>query len=203
MRHLTHNTRCMKRRGFTLIETLVWIAIFVFAMGALIVSLLSFYDANTYTLAQAQAISDARRGIEGTVKIIREASIASDGAFPVVSIGEHSFTLYSDIDDDPQIERVRFFIEGTDIVRGVLKPSGSPLAYIGVETESVLSGNIRNLDQGVTTFRYYDEAGGEIIDYDNAAGARFVEINLVVNVSPERLPNELTIRSSATLRNIK
>lgn len=191
-------------RGLTFIETIVWIGIFTMAMVAVVSSLLSFYSTNTYTLEQAQAVSDARRGIDQTVAFIREASLASDGAYPVISIGEHEFAFYSDIDDDPLIERVRFFLDGTKLQRGVVDPSGSPLSYDeSTEVVSTVSQNVRNLEQDVTTFRYYDEEGDEITPPDGVSDTRFITIDLVVNVSPDQLPNELTISSSATLRNLR
>jgi len=190
-------------RGLTLIETMVWISMFTFAMIALVSALLSFYRSNTYTIEQAQATASAQRGVARMVETLREATLASDGAYPVVSIGTDEITLYSDIDDDPLIERVRFFIQGTELRQATLEPSGSPLAYTGSDVESVVSHDVRNGVAGIVTFRYFDAGGNEITEFSDVSGVRFITIDLVVNVNPDRLPNELTLRSSATLRNLK
>jgi len=87
-------------------------------------------------------------------------------------------------------------------VRYVLEPSGDPLVYTDAETSSVVSNQVRNVANSITTFTYYDEDGILITDYARAADVRFVRLDLVVNVNPNRLPNELTLRSSATLRNL-
>jgi len=196
----------MKRntnRGLTFIETIIWISVFTMAMGALTVSLLSFYRANTYTIEQAQAVSDARRGIEKTISALREATYASDGAYPIEAIDPAEITFYSDIDGDVFVEQLRFYIEGTELKQEMVEPAGNPLSYLGAGTQSTISRNVRNIDQAITTFHYYDTAGNEILDMNQVTDVRFITVDLVVNVSPERLPNELTIRSSATLRNLR
>lgn len=191
-----------KNRGLTLIETLVWVSVFVMAMGAIVLSLLSFYRANTYTLEQAGAVSEARRGIEKSVQIMREISFASDGAYPIVSIAPNQFYFYSDIDSDPLVERVRIFTEDTFLKQGLTKASGDPLTYSGAEIVTTISEDVRNVDQSVDVFHYYDSTGSEILNGD-ITEVRFVTVDLVVNVSPDKLPNQLTLRSSATLRNLR
>lgn len=193
----------MYQRGMTFIEVLVWISVFLAAMWAIVGSILSFYRANTYTLEQAQAVSEVRRSIERVVATIREANYSNEGAYPVVSIGPNSITFYADIDTDPVAERVRYFIEGTELKRGVVDPTGDPPNYGVAETVSTVAYFIRNITQSVTTFRYYDAAGAQITNMNDLTDVRFVRIDTVVNVSPDKLPNELTLRSSATLRNLR
>ena len=61
---------------------------------------------------------------------------------------------------------------------------------------------VRNGAQGITTFRYYDEIGSEITNYANWTSVRFVKMSLAVNVVVETLPNQLTLDSSAAIRNL-
>jgi hypothetical protein len=189
-------------RGITFIEVLVWVTVFTFAMLAITSTLITFYRSNAYTIEQGLAVESARRGMARTVREMREIQYASNGAYPIVSIAQDSFTFYSDVDSDTAIERVRYVVEGTDFVRYVLDPTGDPLAYTGTETSSVVSDEVRNLGNNITTFTYYDTDGAVITDYSRAVYVRFVRLDLVVNVNPNRLPNELTLRSSATLRNL-
>lgn len=189
-------------RGVTFVETLVWIAVFTIVMTAIVTTLLSFYRTNRYTLEQADAVTSAQRALEQSVRTIREGAYSSQGAFPIVAIAANSFTFYADIDDDPLIERVRYFLSGTYLMRGVLEPSGNPPDYTGTETTSVIAEYVRNIDQGITTFRYYDEIGSEITNYANWTAVRFVSVNLAVNVNPAVLPNQLVLNSSAAIRNL-
>jgi len=191
------------QRGMTFIEALVWIGVFWMAMWAIVGSILSFYRANTYTLEQAQAVSEARRSIERVVKTIREANYSSEGAYPIISMATSSLSFYADIDADALVERVRFFVQGIELKQGVIDPSGDPPAYTAPEVVTTVAYYIRNNTQGVNTFRYYNASGTQIVNMAQVSELRFVRMDTVINVSPDKLPNELTLRSSATLRNLR
>lgn len=193
----------MKTRGMTFIEMLVWISVFLAAMWAIVGSILSFYRANTYTLEQAQAVSEARRSVEKVTAAIREANYSNEGAYPVISIGPDSFAFYTDTDTDPVVEKVRYFVEGTEFKRGLVDPAGDPPNYTVPETVDTVAYFVRNLSQSVTTFHYFDLAGAEITDMNDVSDMRFVRIDTVINISPDKLPNELLLRASATLRNLR
>ncbi len=193
----------LPQSGMTLIEAIVWIVVFLAAVWAIVGSILTFYRANTYTLQQAEAVSEARRGIERMVATIREANYSSQGAYPIIAMSTSSLSFYADIDDEPLVERVRYFVEGIQLKRGVIEPTGDPPAYTSGETIDVVSNYVRNLTQGVNTFQFFDSAGLLITDMSKVTDIRFVRLDAVVNVDPFRLPNELTLRSSATLRNLR
>jgi len=99
------------KKGFTLTETMVTIAVFALAMGAASMLIIKGYELYSYTLQQSQAIKEARRGIEILVKEIREAKKGEDGSFVIEKAGDYEFIFYSDIDKDREIERVRYFIK--------------------------------------------------------------------------------------------
>ncbi|RJR12785.1 hypothetical protein C4585_03260 [Candidatus Parcubacteria bacterium] len=196
MKHASHT------RGVTFIETLIWISVFTIAMLAIVTTIMSFYRTNRYTLEQADAVTSAQRALEETVKTIREGAYSSQGAFPIVSIAANDFVFYADVDEDALIERVHYYISGTNLMRGILNPSGNPPDYTGSETTAVIAEYVRNTEQGLSTFRYYDEIGSEITNYTNWTAVRFVSVNLAVNVNPATLPNQLTLHSSAAIRNL-
>jgi len=97
-------------KGFTLIETLVVVAIFTVSLGAVFGSILMLYRAHGYTWEQSQAIEEARRGIETMVKEIRTARSGEDGSYPIVLAGDKEFIFFSDINGDGKTERVRYFL---------------------------------------------------------------------------------------------
>jgi len=191
-----------KQQGITMIEALVWIAVFTAAMLAIVSSLLYFYRTNSYAIEQATATASAQRGLEQMMRTIREGAYSSEGAFPIVSVAADDFIFYADIDSDALIERVHYYISGTDLIRGVTEASGNPPSYTGGETTTVISEYVRNIAQGLTTFRYYDELGSEITNYANWTAVRFVKVTLAVNVNIATLPNQLTLNSSAAIRNL-
>lgn len=191
-------------KGFTIIETLVVISVFTLIMVAVSSSILYFYKSNRITLEQAYAINSARKGIEFMTRDIREIIYSDEGAYPIISIDANSFYFYSDIDRDDSVERIRYFIDGTDLKKGLTEASGDPPQYLdGNEMISIVSDSTRNIEQAIPVFEFFDEQGVEITDYDNISDVAFVKVNLVVNINANRLPDEFTLRSSATLRNLK
>lgn len=190
-------------RGMTLVETVVWVAVTLSALLAIVTSVQYFYRTNNYAVEQAAAVSSAQRGIENMVKTMREASYSSNGAYPVIAMSTSSIAFYADIDTDPFIEQVRYFIDGNSLKRGVIDPSGDPPVYTNPETFSSVSDYVRNVEQGVTIFRYYDLNGTLMTDFGDIAEVRFIETTVVVNINPFRLPNQFTLRSTAALRNLR
>lgn len=98
-------------RSFTLIETLITVVIFALALGAVIGFVITAYKTQAYAFQQAQAILEARKGVETMIKEIREARVGDDGAYIIEKADDYEFIFYSDIDKDNQIERVRYFIK--------------------------------------------------------------------------------------------
>lgn len=193
----------MYTRGMSTLEVLISISVFTFAMLAIVSSVQYFYRTNTYAISQSSAVTSAQRGIESAIRALREAAYASNGAYPIVDLDPYEITFYADIDADPFIERVRYYTQGTSLYRDVTDPSGDPPTYGAPQTTSLISETVRNIDQGVTLFEYYDTNGDLMTDYDQLADVRFVTMNIVVNVDPNRLPNQFTLRSTAALRNLR
>jgi type II secretory pathway pseudopilin PulG len=187
----------------TLIETVVWVAVTSSALMAIVTSVQYFYRTNNYAVEQAAAVSSAQRGIESMVKTVREAAYSSNGAYPVIAISTSSVAFYADIDSDPFIERLRFFLDGHSLKRGVIDPSGDPPTYGNPETISSVSDYVRNNEKGVTMFRYYDVNGTLMTNLSDISNVRFIEATVVVNINPYRLPNQFTLRSTAALRNLR
>jgi prepilin-type N-terminal cleavage/methylation domain-containing protein len=102
------------KKGFTLVESLVAVAIFALAMGAVVAFVLISYRTYGYTWQQSVAVNEARRGIEIMVKEIREAKTGDNGSYPIEVAQDKEFIFYSDIDGDGLTERVRYFLGTTN-----------------------------------------------------------------------------------------
>lgn len=192
------------KSGFSAIEMIVTIALFAVTMLALIAFILMFYRGNNFAIEQAFAVESARKGVEQMVRDIREVSFSDSGAYPLISMSTTSLAFYSDIDRDQSIERIRFSLNGTNFEKGVTDASGNPPTYDDADEQvSVLSDHVRNIAQDTVIFTYFDSTGSEILDMGRVADVAFVQVNLIVNINPDRLPEEFTLRSSATLRNLK
>ncbi len=185
---------------------LVYLSIFSIIILTITYSVTSFYRYNSYGLEQSQAIDSARRGIDPTINNIREATYSDEGAYPIINASVNSFSFYSDINRDNSIEKIRLFLDTSTYTfkKGVTESAGDPLTYDGQpETILTLADNVRNIQQGVNIFRYYDNVGVEVVDLSNISSISFVSMSVVVNVNPARAPNDFTLRASAALRNLK
>jgi prepilin-type N-terminal cleavage/methylation domain-containing protein len=102
--------REFKGKGFTIIETMVAIAVFALTMGVITTFIILSYRNYSFTKDQSMAINEARKGIEIMVKEIRQARQGEDGSYPIEKADDKEFIFYSDIDNDGKVERVRYFL---------------------------------------------------------------------------------------------
>lgn len=189
-------------RGMTLIEAVVWISMFTAAMLAIISSVLYFYRTSNYAIQEATAITSAQRSLDLLVRTLREASYASNGAYPVVAIATSSVSFYAEVDGDSGVERIRYYLADRNLVRGIVEPTGDPSAYTGLEATSTVAEQVRNDSENVSMFTYFDKNGAQISDYTRVADVRFVTISISVDIDPNRTPTTTKMRSSAALRNL-
>ena len=192
----------IKNTGFTLIETMVVIAVFTLAIGAVSGFIVYNYRTQDYTMRQSIAIDEARKGVETMVREIREARPGDDGSYAIESAQDFEFIFYSDIDKDDATERVRYFIDGADFKRGVIEPQGLPVQYLPEnEKITILSQYVRNTPP---IFRYFDGFGQEILELPaRLQDTKLMRVHLVVNVNPDRQPQDFELESSAQIRNLK
>lgn len=189
------------RQGLTIVEMLVSIAIFIVVMITISGLVIYFYRGNSYVIQQSFAVNSARKGVEFAVRQIREATYSDTGAYPVINVQAQSFSFYSDIDKDNNVEKVRYFLEGTDFKKGEIEASGDPPVYHDVdEAIIVISDNVRNGLENV--FTYYNASSTEVVYFDDLSEIKLVTVRLIVNVDPFRAPGEFTLMSSAQLRNL-
>ncbi len=187
----------------TLIETVIWVAIYTAAMIALCTSVLYFYRTAGYAIEQASAVASAQHGIDTMVKTIREASYASNGAYPIVSMSSNDIVFYANVNrNDPLVQRIHYFVQGTSIMQGMLEPAGDPPTYSGAEDVTLIAPYVRNIAIATTTFTYYDSNGAQILDYTKVGSVRFISANIVVDINPTNQPTQLMLRSSTALRNL-
>ena len=189
-------------RGFTFIETLVTIAIFALAMGAVSGFIIMGYRTQSYTWQQSKAVNEAQRGIETMVKEIREARGGDDGSYIIEKADDFQFIFYSDIDKDELTERVRYFIEGTDFKKEVIKPQGFPISYPEENKETfILSQYVRNTPP---IFQYFDGCGKKLLPLPaRLKDTKLMKVYLVVNIDLNRPPDEFALESSVQIRNLK
>lgn len=190
-------------KAFTIAETLVVIAILGTAGITLSNMIAYFYRSNTYLLEQTSAVDSANRGLDRAYTSVREASYGEDGSYPLVSAATSTITFYSDVDSDGPVEKIRLYLSGDTLYRGVTNAGGNPPTYAGqTETVSTISTSVKNATS-TPLFRYYNTSGVELTGTIDIAEVRSVRTRIDVDLNPSRAPNIVTLERTATLRNLR
>lgn len=181
----------MKNSGFTLIEMVVVIALTTLIMIVLSTMLVNFYKTNAYVLAQTVATDSARRGVEDVVKYVREASIATDSAYPIQSAATSSVSFYADTNNDGTFEQVTYAAQDGTFIRTIT----------GSDVVMTLATNLTSTSTPL--FQYYDSSGAELTTPITLSRIATVKITLMIELDRNRGYAPFTLSGTATLRNAK
>ena len=195
------------KTGFTLIEILI----VTFISGTLTVLAYDFIRESlfmqTYISEQSTAISEARRGVEEFTTELRETTTADSGAYGLENTEVDDIVFYSDIDKDIGIEKVHYYLDGTNLIKGIIESEGNPPEYSAEEETSIISSYIVNDDEPIFTFydQNYpvDQIDNPLVDPVDVSDVTLVKIHLDVNVTPEHVPDTYTLESYVQIRNFK
>lgn len=196
----SHEYRC---GGFTLMELLVSIAIIAIVLPVLMNSIVALYRANGDTIARTTALTQGTYGVRAVVRDVRSAVYSENGALPIVTAGTSTLTLYTDTDTDGRVERVRYFLNGTVLQKGVIEPTSTSSYPTGNEIIEDLSTGIVNIARVQPVFRYYTSTSTQLTGAFNTLMVRRVDVELVSQSSLANQEADVTLHSSASIRNLK
>lgn len=194
------------RAGFTLIEIVISMGI-VMIVGVLFMRLSQDITSSalrfTNSLVTQQAIQVT---LQGMVPEIRSASQSNDGAYAVSIAATSTFEFYTDIDRNGTFDRVRYFLNGTTFQKGIVRPSGNPLAYVS-STETVQP-LIDNVIAGSQIFSYYDKSATSssstaLPSPVDPVQVKTVKITLIANQGTSSTPSIVGVETEATIRNLR
>lgn len=190
--------------GFTLVEAVMVVVIYTFVMFAIMQSVIVFYRYNAYSMAQSYQVNHARRGMDILIRDIREMTFADDGTFPLAIKEDNKIGFYSDIDRDSSVEYIEYELQTTTLEKRIYGATGNPPVYASTpESVHILSEYVQNLNQGTSTFSYYDSEGNEATGGTPITDIVYVGAQVIINIDPVRDPGEFMLKSSAALRNLK
>jgi prepilin-type N-terminal cleavage/methylation domain-containing protein len=189
--------------GYTLIEMLVVIAIISIVFPVVMVTIVQLYKVHSDTLARSAALIEATKATKQIVRDVRAAMLSETGAPPIIDTATSSATFYADTDLDGTVERVRYFLDGTTLRIGVVEPTSTSSYPTNTETIEGFAEGIVNHDRGVDLFTYYDATSTVLAPGTRLADVRRVEVEVVAESSLGRQLWDVTVRSSASIRNLK
>lgn len=192
--------------GFTLIEALIGVALSILVGSGIWVAQRQIFGTQALVRDSLMAQTEARRALKDMITVIREASSAGDGSYAIAQAAEASFIFYTDQRGNGVKDRIRYFLDGSTLKKGVIVPSGSPLSYdAGNETTQEIVHNVANGTQPV--FQYYDSLyNGTTPPLSfpvSAMSVRLVNVTLIIDQNPQKLPEAFTLNTRVTLRNLK
>ncbi|KKU37223.1 MAG: hypothetical protein UX49_C0001G0093 [Candidatus Wolfebacteria bacterium GW2011_GWC2_46_275] len=140
--------------GFTLVEVLISLALF--AGIALIIGtfMKSIFDYQLLFTQQLTAQQEIENTFASMIPEIRSMTPSALGGYAIGQVSTSSLTFYDDIDMDGIADQIRYFLSGTTLKKGVTKPTGNPLIYIGAN--EVATDMAINVVPGDPIFTYYD-----------------------------------------------
>jgi len=193
------------QKGMTLVEMLIAIGIYTVLMLAITNSITTFYQYNAYALEQSNEVDNARRGVTQWNRDVKEMTTAEDGTWPMAISGEHRLGYYSDTDRDDSVEYVEYILASTTLRKFTYNPTGSPATYdlTTPDSEEILSEYVQNRNQATSTFFYYDNNGVQLASTSPIINIRYIQMQIIVNIDPDRNPGEFMLRSSLAPRNLK
>ena len=197
-----------RANGFTLVELIV--STFIFAIIAGGVAIFSAYYFRNYSFSfdEAQVVNQAQYGMTTLLREIREARSGDNGAWPLVQTDDNTFIFYSDVTNDGRSDRVRYFLNGKTVQKGVIQPTQVPVSYPA--QNEVVTNIATNVDTSTgPLFKYYNgNWPGDLVNNPLPASqrqlnTRYVEVNLTINIAstsagkvqPFKLSSGVQIRS--------
>ena len=195
-----------KQSGISLVEVLVVVGILGLISVGIVTLFTDTFSLNRNISNQLSVSGEARRALKTMTAEMRTASPSSNGAYAITQTATSSFTFYSNVDSDSYKERIRYFASGTVLYRGLIKPSGSPLAYNNA-SETITS-LVRGLVTGTSTpiFVYFDStyAGTSTPTTTPAiADVRLVRTTFMIDIDITTQGLDGMYTTQVTFRNLK
>lgn len=193
--------------GFTLTELVVASFLASLLLLSLVVLERILTSTEEVLTLNSQAYNEASIAVAAMTRELRNARPAATGAYPMELANDQEIIFYANIDDDTQPEKIRYFLTGEELSRGITQPTGNPPTYTGSEEINLVIPYVQN--SGTPIFVYYNgEWPSDTTNNPLPAPARLTDTKLVtvqvtINPDPARPESEYFLTSSAQIRNLK
>jgi type II secretory pathway pseudopilin PulG len=141
----------------TIIELVVVLFIMSLVASAVIAFQKNIFSTTRMLQSSIQSESQVRSVFNVFTKEVRSALPAWNGAAIIETASTSSIVFYTTIDQDKYTERVRYQLDGTNLIKGITKYSTSSGAYDLPESTSTLVTGI-NVTPFGKIFSYYDKS---------------------------------------------
>lgn len=190
-----------------MLEIIVVVGLFALFSGAVAEMMIWGNHGKDVIFEQLSKQNDGRIASQDFLNDLRRASYSSVGAYPIELATANQIIFYSNIDTDSWKERVRYFVSGTTLRRGVTKPTGTPLTYNPANEVAVDVAH--DLNNTTALFYYYDQNYNGITNTStmtfpvDISKVRVIGIKLWLDLRPNVSPAPLYIEGKTEIRNLK
>lgn len=197
-----------KRAGFTLVEVMVATFIFAIIAGLVAVFAVYYFQSYTFSFEENQSIGIAQSSLTTMMREIREARAGDDGAYTIISAQDNSFTFFSDVTNDGRTDRVRYFLNGTQLQKGVIEPTQVPVTYPSASEQIKTVADFIDTG-GSPLFTYYngnwpaDTINNPLTLINRNLNTRFVSIYMRVNINNNYSAQPFELTSGVQIRSLK
>ncbi len=193
--------------AFTLVELLISVGIITLMTVTISTFQKDVFSLNTHLQSSLNAQLNGRHLIKVMVAELRKTSQSSLGSFPIELASSTGMTFYTDVDNNGSIDKVRYFLSGKTIKKGVIIPTGNPLSYnAGSETLTTLIDYVL-ASSTLPIFQYYPSSytgtTSPLSMPVDVSAIRLIKITLIIDTDPNRSPIPIIVTSSVSIRNLK
>lgn len=195
------------RKGFTLVELLVGMAIFALLAIVAISFQKLLIQSESFSVQSVFTLQNANAGLRTLITELRSASVADNGAFPLEEALDQQITFYANTDADTDTERVRYFLDGTEFKKSTTEPEGFPVTYPQQnEVVKIIAEFVSNGSDPI--FTYYnqdwpsDQINNPLTTPPQLDEVTLVKISLRVNSTPDVAESELILEPAVQIRSL-
>lgn len=192
-----------KNSGFTLMEIVILVGILAAITLATLVFQQDFFKVNRLAQGSLERETEVRRLLKSFAEELRSAVPSSAGGYLIEQATDSSLVFFANIDSDDSKERIRYFLSGTILKKGVTKPSGSPLTYN--PANEVLQDLVKDVTSAAL-FYYdstYDGTNSALAQPVDVSKIRLVKITVTVDPNGPKPPEPVSVSTQATIRNLR
>lgn len=192
-------------QGFTLVEVLVGFLLLL-ALGLAITGLNQAISQNQLVVWQNYLnVDQANAYMNNLVRELRMARSADNGAYPLETVNDQEISFYTDLDFDNQTEKVRYYLVGTSLFKGVVEPVGYPATYPPSQEKLIkLTDYVRNGSTAI--FTYYNGAWPADTTHNplnlpnRLAETKLLRLYLRLNTQQEKPDEDFILESYTQIR---
>lgn len=194
--------------GYGILELVITSAITAVVVTAGAVLFMYFLRNYNFSFEESRILGEAEATMREMTTEIREAKVGENGAYPLAVASDQEIRFYSDMDEDGETEKIRYFLEGEVLKKGVIEPSSPPIVYNdAAEVVSTVSSYIVN---GADPVFYYFNSGwpgdtlnNPLIPAERLLETRLIRINISINTYQGQDVDDFKLATEVMVRNLK